>query len=128
MIEPGTLIIGVSEEGVLHQFQLCRGQRHRVVVGTLVDSELPQHPTLSSKYRLFSGSLYTGLAQQLHISFLFSPLDICAPFCHGLNLMYLQSQAWNSCSINPSPGSGIGLSYNGSAAEASPSTPKPAYL
>ena len=26
MVEPGTLIIGVSEEGVLHQLQLCRGQ------------------------------------------------------------------------------------------------------
>lgn len=26
MVEPGTLIIGISEEGVLHQLQLCRGQ------------------------------------------------------------------------------------------------------
>lgn len=26
MVEPGTLIIGVSEESVLHQLQLCRGQ------------------------------------------------------------------------------------------------------
>ena len=26
MVEPGTLIIGVSEEGVLHQLQLCRSQ------------------------------------------------------------------------------------------------------
>lgn len=25
MVEPGTLIIGVSEEGVLHQLQLCGG-------------------------------------------------------------------------------------------------------
>lgn len=26
MIEPGTLIIGVSEEGILHELQLWRGQ------------------------------------------------------------------------------------------------------
>lgn len=26
MIEPGALVIGVSEEGVLHQLQLCRSQ------------------------------------------------------------------------------------------------------
>lgn len=23
MVEPGTLVIGVGEEGILHQFQLC---------------------------------------------------------------------------------------------------------
>lgn len=26
MIEPGTLIVGVSKEGILHQLQLCGGQ------------------------------------------------------------------------------------------------------
>lgn len=90
------------------------------MVRTLVGSRRPQQPTLSSKYLQSAISLYAGLAEQLHISVLFSPLDMCAPLCHELNLMYPQSQA---CSINPRAGSGIGLSRKDRAAEASPAPP-----
>lgn len=64
MVEPGTLIIGVSEEGVLHQLQFCRGQGSTGLWSG--------HPTLSLKHLQFLGSSIrrpcTGAA---YISFIF---------------------------------------------------------
>lgn len=50
MIEPGTLIVGVSEKGILHQLQLCKDQEGKGLVGMLVGSWPPQQFLLSLEY------------------------------------------------------------------------------
>lgn len=85
MIEPGTLIIGVSEEGILHQLQLCRGPGG---TGLWLGSWLPQHPTLSlvSLQSLIAcmPAFYTSYIYQfsifpLDMSSLLSGAESCAP-------------------------------------------------
>lgn len=73
MIEPGTLIIGVSEEGILYQLQLCRGQGgtgHGQDPGGLLAAPTSHThpgvpPALSFIYLLASHSSY---AYQLYLS------------------------------------------------------------
>lgn len=62
MIEPGTLIIGVSKEGILYQLQLCGGQEGMGLcqhVGRILDIPTALQP---------KSHLYPGLTQELQVS------------------------------------------------------------
>lgn len=68
MIEPGTLIVGVSEEGILHQLQLCRSEGGTELwLGAWWDPGCPNIPlspwsTFSPQFpymlALYSGCIY----------------------------------------------------------------------
>lgn len=76
MIKPGTLIIGVSEEGILHQLQLCRFPGGMVLWSG--HWWAPGHSnTLPSSWSTSSPQchLYAVLAQGLCMSVLSSPSD-----------------------------------------------------
>lgn len=91
MVEPGTLIVGVSEEGVLHQLQLCGGQGDMGL--WLGPCWAPGHPDIPPPlWRTCSPQfhLYAGLAQGLlhmsvfffaigHLSLLQPGAGSCAP-------------------------------------------------
>lgn len=61
VIEPGTLIIGISKEGILHQLQLCGGQEG---MGLHQHSRILDIPTALQP----KSHLYPGLTQELHMS------------------------------------------------------------
>ena len=72
MIEPGTLIIGVGEKGILYQLQLCRGQGGTGSWWAPGRPNIPPSPRSTSSPQFH---LSVGLAQRLHISAVSFPLQ-----------------------------------------------------
>lgn len=71
MIEPGALIIGIGEEGVLHQLQLCRSQGGTGLwLGARWDPGCPSIPpspwSTPSPQLHYMLALYSGCTHEVH--------------------------------------------------------------
>lgn len=93
MIEPGALIIGVSEEGVLHQLQLCRSQGGTGLwLGVWWDPGCPNIPPLLGVPPALSFTICWLCMAAVYISFIF-------PTGHLSSLL-----SGAECYVPPEPG------------------------